>query len=172
LLDCRVKGDRVHVEAFYDDTPAQQAKIFVENERKQIVAEGRTDERGLWSCPLPMPGNYTVRAESVGHATRETLVVPKQAKKENPDLNKEKIEPKKDKKDAEGMPKDVGRDNPSGSFVPSSDTNNDRSQRKQSTRAEKTETPWLKFGIGFAVIAALCAGALLLRKRQAPRPLD
>ena len=76
LIDCRVKGDNVHVEAFYDDdTPAQRAKISVEDSEKRIVAQGRTNERGVWTCSLPAPGNYTVRAESVGHAASESLTI-------------------------------------------------------------------------------------------------
>ena len=77
MVDCRLKDDRVRVEVFYDDdTPAQQAKVIVENENKEVIAEGKTDERGLWSYPVPAPGKYIIRAESVGHNAREVLVVP------------------------------------------------------------------------------------------------
>jgi hypothetical protein len=171
-LDCRVKDERVRVEAFYDDdTPAQQAKIFVENEGKHIVAEGRTDERGVWSCPLPAPGRYTVRAESVGHAAKETLVVHEPMKKEATEPKKEKINPSDTRKDAATI--ENKNDNPSGSLVASPDSSNDDARSARSSRAEKTETPWLKFVIGFAIIAALCIGALLLQKRRhSPLPLD
>jgi hypothetical protein len=164
LLDCRVKDDRVRVEAFYDDdTPAQKAKVSLENEANQVVAEGRTDERGLWSCPLPKPGKYTVRAESVGHAARETLVISAPARKE-------KVEPIKDKS-TEKEPREIGSDNPSGSFVAPSDSDSPRASR--SSREDKTETPWLKIGIGFAIIAVLCAGALILcKRRHSPLSLD
>lgn len=75
IVDPRIKGDRLHVEAFYeDDTPAQQAKVTVLN-GDMIVAEGRTDEKGVWSIPKPAPGTYLVKVESLGHAAKETLVV-------------------------------------------------------------------------------------------------
>jgi nickel transport protein len=59
-------GDHIRVEAFYEDnTPAQEAKITVRN-GGAVVAEGRTDEKGVWTCTLP-PGDYTVKAETLGH---------------------------------------------------------------------------------------------------------
>src|SRR5262249_53707745 len=74
LLECKVRENRLRVEAFYDDdTPAQQAKIVVKNDRKEIVAEGFTDERGNWSCDAPSAGEYSIRAESVGHVHQETI---------------------------------------------------------------------------------------------------
>jgi nickel transport protein len=75
IVDPRSKGDQLHVEVFYeDDTPAQQAKVIVLN-GDQLVAEGRTDEKGVWNCPKPPPGTYLVKAESLGHAAKATLVV-------------------------------------------------------------------------------------------------
>jgi hypothetical protein len=80
LLDCRLRDDRLRVEAFYDDdTPAQNAKIVVENDRKQVVAKGLTDEKGCWNCAVPTSGEYTVRAESIGHAAKETLAIKESA---------------------------------------------------------------------------------------------
>jgi hypothetical protein len=71
----KVTGEQVRVEAFYDDdTPAQEAKVTVAA-GDRLVAEGRTDEKGVWTGATPAPGTYTVRAESVGHAAKETLVV-------------------------------------------------------------------------------------------------
>jgi hypothetical protein len=75
-VDPRIKDDKLHVEAFYDDnSPAQQAKITVFNGDK-IVAEGCTDEKGIWECVKPGPGTYLVKAESLGHAAKETVFVP------------------------------------------------------------------------------------------------
>ena len=69
-------GDQLRVEAFYDDdTPSQEAKITV-TQGDQTIAEGRTDEKGVWTCAKPAPGTYLVRAESVGHAAKESLEVP------------------------------------------------------------------------------------------------
>jgi hypothetical protein len=75
-VDPTLVGDRLRVEVYYDDdTPAQDAQVTVlfgdEN-----LATGRTDEKGVWSCPAPGPGTYLVRAESLGHAAKETVVIP------------------------------------------------------------------------------------------------
>jgi hypothetical protein len=72
-VDPKIVGEELRVEAYYDDdTPAQEAKITVKA-GDLTVAEGRTDEKGVWTCPKPGAGKYTVRAESVGHAATETL---------------------------------------------------------------------------------------------------
>lgn len=76
LLEQRVAGERLRVTAGYDDdSPAEGATIVLENERQEIIAQGKTDERGLWSCPLPPPGVYLLRAESVGHAATRELTI-------------------------------------------------------------------------------------------------
>jgi nickel transport protein len=60
-------GDRLRVEAYYeDDTPADDAKVTV-LQGETVVAEGKTDDKGVWSCPLPPPGSYRVKVLSVGH---------------------------------------------------------------------------------------------------------
>jgi hypothetical protein len=67
--------DQIRVEAFYDDdTPSQDAKITIAL-GDQTVAEGRTDEKGIWTCARLAPGKYMVRAESVGHTAKEPLEV-------------------------------------------------------------------------------------------------
>jgi nickel transport protein len=72
-VDPKIVGDQLRVEAYYDDdTPAQDARITV-RAGDVTVAEGRTDDKGVWTCPKPTGGKYTVRAESVGHAATETL---------------------------------------------------------------------------------------------------
>jgi hypothetical protein len=72
-VDPKIVGDQLRVEAYYDDdTPAQEAKITV-RAGDTMVAEGRTDEKGVWTCPKPAAGKYTVRAGSVGHAATETI---------------------------------------------------------------------------------------------------
>jgi len=76
LLEARLDGDKLRVEvAFDDDTPAQGARIVIENERNEIVAEGKADERGIWSTPKPVPGSYRIKADSVGHATSRDLLI-------------------------------------------------------------------------------------------------
>jgi nickel transport protein len=75
LYDHRVDGSELRVEAYYDDdTPAQQARVTISLEGT-TVAEGRTDDRGVWICPKPPPGTYTVRIEGVGHATEGPLEI-------------------------------------------------------------------------------------------------
>jgi hypothetical protein len=79
-VSTRLIGDQIRVEVFYDDdTPAQEAKVTIRL-GDQAVGEGRTDDKGVWICPRPQPGTYAVRAESVGHAATEPLVVPEPTK--------------------------------------------------------------------------------------------
>ena len=72
----KVDGDRLRVEAYYqDDTPAQEAKVIILL-GDEVVVEGTTDEKGVWTGPCPKPGTYTVRVVSTGHRADATLVVP------------------------------------------------------------------------------------------------
>lgn len=74
-VEAKLGTDTVRFEAYYeDDTPAQQARITVSKD-DAVVAEGRTDEKGVWTCSLA-PGSYRVRAETLGHAADATLEVP------------------------------------------------------------------------------------------------
>ncbi|HEX3152082.1 MAG TPA: hypothetical protein VHR66_28670 [Gemmataceae bacterium] len=68
-------GDQLRVEAYYDDdTPAQEAQVTILM-GDDVVAAGRTDEKGVWTGARPQPGTYIVKAESVGHAAKESLVI-------------------------------------------------------------------------------------------------
>lgn len=72
-VDPKIVGAELRVEAYYDDdTPARDAKITI-RAGDVTVAEGRTDDKGVWTCPKPASGKYTVRAESVGHAATESI---------------------------------------------------------------------------------------------------
>lgn len=72
-VDAHPEGDRVRVEAYHDDdTPAQEAKITVHN-GDTLVAEGRTDDKGVWWFDNPGPGSYLIKAVSVGHAAKTRL---------------------------------------------------------------------------------------------------
>jgi len=76
LVDPKIEGAQLRVEVYYDDdTPAQDAKVTV-RAGDTLVAEGRTDEKGVWTCPKPAPGFYAIRAESTGHVAKKTLVIP------------------------------------------------------------------------------------------------
>ena len=84
LIEARVDGDRVRFEAYFDDdTPAQDARLLVENAKQEIVAEGKTDERGVWNCPLPAPGKYLVRADLLGHQAKRDLLIGDRAEKQD-----------------------------------------------------------------------------------------
>lgn len=137
IVDPRIKGERLHVEAFYEDeTPAQQAKIIVLN-GDTVVAEGRTDEKGVWSCPKPFAGTYLVKAESLGHAAKETLVI---------------AEPKSN----------AGTTSEGNPIVIVDDSNS----KADEERAAKTQTPWNRIGLGLGVIIGVTLMSLLLSKTR------
>src|SRR5262245_31356111 len=76
--ECSLRGDRVEVEAYYDDdTPARDARVIVRDVAKKNVAEGRTNDKGFWSFPRPEPGRYRVTVDAgAGHRTTVTITVP------------------------------------------------------------------------------------------------
>jgi nickel transport protein len=75
MADCKVVGNQLRIEAFYqDDTPVQEAKVIVRS-GDVVIAQGQTDDKGVWTCPKPAVGTYTVRVESSGHAATETVVI-------------------------------------------------------------------------------------------------
>lgn len=76
-LDVKPAGETVRVEAYYDDdTPARGAKVWVEDESKAVIVEGRTDEHGVWTFPKLAPGRYAVRVDAGdGHAAKRPLTV-------------------------------------------------------------------------------------------------
>jgi len=84
MADCKVVGNQLRIEAFYqDDTPAQEANVTVRS-GDVVIAQGQTDEKGVWTCPKPAAGTYTVRVESTGHAATETLVIAESEDGNNP----------------------------------------------------------------------------------------
>ncbi len=51
-FECKVLEEIVRVEAYFsDDTPAIDAQVVVRNPQNEIIAQGRTDERGIWTSP-------------------------------------------------------------------------------------------------------------------------
>jgi len=76
---CAIRGDKVEVEAFYDDdSAAAKAKVVVVNAKDEVVATGITDEQGLWKFAKPEPGKYEVRVDAgAGHRAKKTLNVPR-----------------------------------------------------------------------------------------------
>jgi hypothetical protein len=76
IVVAEVVGDQMRVEAYHDDdTPAQEAKVTV-LQGEAVIAEGRTDEKGVWTFPKPSPGSYVVQATSVGHKAATRLDIP------------------------------------------------------------------------------------------------
>ena len=81
-LEAKLKGTTVAVEAYYDDdTPAAEATVTVEDaDDKRVIAEGKTDTKGVWSFTCPAPGNYIVRIDAGGgHAAKTTITIPSPA---------------------------------------------------------------------------------------------
>jgi hypothetical protein len=77
--ECKLQGDRVEVEAYYDDdTPARDAQVVVQDAAGKHVAEGRTNDKGMWSFARPDPGRYRVTVDAgAGHRATVTMTVPK-----------------------------------------------------------------------------------------------
>jgi hypothetical protein len=77
-VECKLKGQRVHVAAFYDDdTPGSKAKVTVLDAADKVVAIGVTDANGEWSFTAPAAGQYEVRIDAgAGHRAKQTIVVP------------------------------------------------------------------------------------------------
>jgi hypothetical protein len=75
--EAKLKGGRVHLEAYYDDdTVADDARVKVEGNGK-VVAEGRTDVKGRWTFAAPPAGKYRVTVDAgAGHRTTITVVIP------------------------------------------------------------------------------------------------
>jgi hypothetical protein len=75
---CRLHGNRVEVEAYYDDdTCACDAVVTVLSSRKEKITEGRTDDNGRWSFAAPPPGKYQVVIDAgAGHRVTRQLIVP------------------------------------------------------------------------------------------------
>ncbi|HTU20668.1 MAG TPA: carboxypeptidase-like regulatory domain-containing protein [Gemmataceae bacterium] len=76
--ECTLHGDSVRLEAYFDDdTAAADARVVVRDEARNIVAEGRTDSKGVWSFAAPPPGPYRVTVDAgAGHQTTIPLRIP------------------------------------------------------------------------------------------------
>lgn len=73
----KVDAGAVRIEADYEgEIPAQAATVTLTDSAGTVVASGKTDDRGAWSCPRPSPGTYSLVVEQAGHRAKETVVVP------------------------------------------------------------------------------------------------
>jgi hypothetical protein len=146
--ECKVIGDRVALEAYYDDdTPARDATVRVEDADKNVVATGHTDREGRWSFARPQPGKYVVVVDAgAGHRTRITLAIP--AGQAN----------------AEAAPSTSAGDECPRCAEPS--TPNSEAPVQVSAEASReafTAFPWLKLGVGLAVLAGIGVTAWVFR---------
>jgi nickel transport protein len=133
--ECRLVGQRVEVEAYYDDdSPAVNAKVAVRDSAQAVVAEGRTDAEGRWSCARPAAGRYEVTVDAGGgHRMKVPMTIPAETSRE---LSASAAEaPPTVERISEGP-----------------------------GREEFTRTPWLKLGIGLAVIGGLAVAFVISRR--------
>jgi hypothetical protein len=79
--EVKLKDGRVVIEVYYDDdTPGAEASVKVTDPSDKLVAEGKTDERGLWSFPAPLPGKYKVVVDAgAGHKSTISVTIPEPA---------------------------------------------------------------------------------------------
>jgi hypothetical protein len=77
-VEARLKDGQIHIEGYFDDdTPAAEARIWVEDAEKKRIGEGRADARGHWVFPAPAPGRYRVTLDAGGgHRTTISITVP------------------------------------------------------------------------------------------------
>lgn len=149
-----VKG-RVVVEAYYDDgTSARGAKVKIHDADRRVVAQGETNKKGVWSFPVPKPGPYEAAVNAGGgHLTRVKFTVKESAGTSAPPNG---VEP------SPGAPD-------SGDTVENSEPARDMEVVSTGpSRAEFTQTPWLKLGIGLGVIGALAAAMFVATRLNRP----
>jgi hypothetical protein len=81
-FSCKLVGNLVRVEAYFsDDTPAIDALVVVRNGQNEIVAQGRTDESGIWTFARPSAARYDVSVDGgAGHRATQKLTIPEQAR--------------------------------------------------------------------------------------------
>lgn len=60
-------NELVVVAGFDDDTPAEEAKVTITDAGGAVIAEGKTDERGVLRLPRPGAGKYKATVSAYGH---------------------------------------------------------------------------------------------------------
>jgi hypothetical protein len=60
---------------FDDDAPAEAATVTLIDAEQYVIAEGKTDDRGVCRLPRPGPGKYTAKAVAIGHRDRVAFEV-------------------------------------------------------------------------------------------------
>jgi hypothetical protein len=76
-VECLQEGKQLLIKAFfYDDDPAEEAKVEVLDVAKTVLVSGKTDNKGIFRTDLPAPGTYTARVDAgAGHRTEKSFVV-------------------------------------------------------------------------------------------------
>ena len=76
--EAKLKDGKIHLEVYFDDdTPARDSRVEVTDDAGKKIAEGKTDERGLWNFALPPAGKYRVVVDAgEGHRAKLTIDVP------------------------------------------------------------------------------------------------
>lgn len=147
-VEAKLKGDRVHVEAYFDDdTPAAEAKVAVTGEDGKAVAEGRTDAKGQWSFAAPAAGKYRVAVDAGGgHLAKTTVTIPARSPTAAPPRS-------------EAVPPGVAAAAADPDVIVSDGP----------TRAEVTGGRWRMAGVGLAVIGLFTGGFWLASRWKARR---
>lgn len=148
-VEAKLKGDRVTVEAFFDDdTPAADAKVAVISEDGKVIAEGKADAKGMWSFPAPSAGKYKVTVDAGGgHLAKTTITIPTRQPTASTTPSKVAASPTA----PEAEPEVVVSDGP--------------------TRAETTgPRRWLMVGVGIAVVGLLMFAFRLFTRKRLRRP--
>lgn len=134
-VECKLVDAEIKIEAYFDDdTPARQAKVTIRNEAKEVVKTGRTDKKGVLTIPRIPAGKYEVTVDAgSGHLATVTMNVPVWTGKETNETTK-----------VDATAHDGKENDGSGTSISTGQT-----------RAEFTETPWLKMMIGLIAIGVI-----------------
>jgi hypothetical protein len=157
----KLAGGRVEVKAYFDDgTVARAAKTVVRDQGNDIIFEGATDGKGIWTFPIPKAGKYELEVNAgAGHLARVPFTIPKQSPANvsqqpgQPGGNKDLTKGEKENPSPGGPPVVVSQG---------------------PTEEEFTRFPWLKVGVGVGVIGLVCLALLvaLRQGRNLPSPGD
>ncbi len=75
-VEVKQQGQQVYLEAYFDnDTPGENALVMVTDAAGQAIAQGQTDEKGVWSFPPLAPGTYHVVVKVIGHRAQTTFTI-------------------------------------------------------------------------------------------------
>lgn len=161
LIDVRVDKAHLIVEAYFDDdTPAVDAEARLEKPSGEILAQGKTDQRGTWRTLRPEPGTYQVSVNAgLGHKATKKVVI------------SAAMEVALNQPPSGAGPRGTPHTSTASMARPSRGAADpiatSQIVSEGPTRQEYFDTLWIKILIGLAVIAALGLAAWLA-KREPP----